>query len=97
MGFVLKPVSLIDASWEQRMGISISSYKEQDMSVSWYNAVGIGLDISGIIFIWMFSKKSPGMLTPEAIKLSRHVWWIEIGIFFIALGVTVQLLGYFLS
>ena len=63
---------------------------------SWYNVVGIGLDISGILFIWMFSQKSPGTLTPETIKMSRHVLLIEIGIFLLALGVTVQLFGYFL-
>jgi hypothetical protein len=67
------------------------------MSVSWYNVVGIGLNMPGIAFIWIFSQKSPGVLTPESIKLSRHVWWIEIGIFFISLGITVHLLGYLLG
>jgi hypothetical protein len=67
------------------------------MSVRWYNLVGIGVDMAGVVFIWIFSQKSPNMLTPATIKLSRHVWWIETGIFLIALGVTVQLLGYFLS
>ena len=67
------------------------------MSVSWYNAVGIGLDMAGILFVWIFSQKSPGMSTPASIKLSRHAWWIETGAFLIALGVTVQLLGYLLS
>lgn len=67
------------------------------MSVSWYNVVGIGLDMSGIACIWIFSQKSPGTLTPESIKLSRHVWWIEIGIFFISLGITAHLFGYFLG
>ena len=67
------------------------------MAVSWYNAAGIGLDMIGIVCIWLFSQKSPGIRTPEAIKLSRHTWLLELGIFLIALGVTVQLLGHFLS
>ena len=67
------------------------------MSVRWYNVVGIGLDMAGIVFIWIFSQKSPNTATPDTIKLSRHAWWIETGIFLIALGVTVQLLGYLLS
>jgi hypothetical protein len=71
--------------------------KGQDMSFRWYNLVGAGIDMAGIIFIiWISSQKSPGILTPAAIKLSRHVWWLEIGISLIALGVTVQLLGHFL-
>jgi hypothetical protein len=53
--------------------------------------------VAGIVLIWIFSQKSPGMLTPASVKLSRHVWWLEMGIFLIALGVTVQLLGNFLS
>lgn len=67
------------------------------MSVNLSNVVGIGLDIAGIVFIWIFSQKSPSTPTPETIKLSRHAWWLETGIFLIALGVTVQVLGYFLG
>jgi hypothetical protein len=88
-----EPYTALPANLEIRMSI----YKEQDMSISWYHVVGLGLDISGIVFIWMFSQKSPRMLTPEAIKLSRHVIWIEIGIFLLSLGMTVHLFGYFLS
>ena len=72
-------------------------YKGQDMIFRWYTLVGAGFDMAGIVLIWIFSQKDPGILTPEAIKLSRHLWWLEIGIFLIALGITVQLLGIFLS
>ena len=65
------------------------------MLSSWYNVTAIGFYVAGMIFILLFSQKSPGTLTPEAIKSSRHVWWIETGIFLIALGVTMQLIGYF--
>ena len=70
--------------------------KGQSMSASWYNVVGVGLYIAGVVFIWIFSQKSPNTLTPTAIKQSPHVWWIEIGIFLFSLGVTIQLLGNFL-
>jgi hypothetical protein len=82
------------------MGLGTAGLKTlrgQNMSIRWYNLVGAGLDMVGIVLIWIFSQKNPGILTPAAIKLSRHIWWLEIGIFLIALGVTVQLLGNLLS
>ena len=63
------------------------------MSVSWSPVVGIGLDMTGLVCIGSFFQKSPGMLTPAAIKQRPHVGWLEPGIFLSALGLATHVLG----
>ncbi len=67
------------------------------MPVNWSNVIGLVLEMAGVIFIWVFSKKITGMLTPADIKHSGQLWWFEVGILLIVFGVLAQLLGNFLG
>ena len=64
------------------------------MVVSWSNMAGLAFDIAGIVCIGIFSHKSPGTFLPATITRNPHAWWLETGIFLVALGVTVHVLGY---
>jgi hypothetical protein len=60
-----------------------------------FNAVGLGFELLGVIFIWIYASKTKGMPTQAIIVRYRLSRWLHIGIRLIVLGFLIQLTGLF--
>ena len=63
--------------------------------MNWFNAVGLGFELLGVIFIWSYARKTRSMPTQTLIARYRLTRWLHIGIRLIVLGFLIQLTGFF--
>lgn len=60
-----------------------------------FNAVGLGCELLGVIFIWIYARRTRSMPPPAIIARYRLTRWLHLGIRLIVLGVLIQLTGFF--
>ena len=62
-----------------------------------FNMIGLGFELLGVIFIWIYARRTRGMPTQAIIARYRLTRWLNIGIRLIVFGVLIQLTGFFVG
>jgi hypothetical protein len=65
------------------------------VAMNGFNMIGLGCELLGVIFIWIYARQTRGMPTQAIIARYRLTRWLHIGIRLIVLGFLIQLAGFF--